>query len=160
MIIEATKTYQIFARLQDKIFRHWAYCSSSYFQFVWVSSSCFKLISLQAMASEMAISTKFLCRYINRGQRITRIITAQMSPCFYLSFYEVQFDLTGILTRKRVSESSFSPLNVRTQASLGLSLGCVFLTSNANKSAYWVQNSEHWNISLFFLFLFLDIIPF
>ena len=66
-----------------------------------------------------------------------------MSPCFYLSFYEVQFDLTGILTRKRVSESSFSPLNVRTQASLGLSLGCVFQTSNANKSAYWVQNSEH-----------------
>jgi len=60
-----------------------------------------------------------------------------------LSFYEVQLDLTGILTRKGVSESSFSPLNVRALASLGLSLGCVLLTSKANKSAYGVQNSEH-----------------
>lgn len=70
----------------------------------------------------------------NHGKNVT---------AFYLSFYEVQLDLTGISTRKGVSEPSFSPLNVCAQASLGLSLCCVLLTLNANKSAYWVQNEEH-----------------
>ena len=70
------------------------------------------------------------------------MITAQMSTGFCLSFYEVQLDLTGILTRKGVSESSFSPLNLRAQDSLGLSLSCIILRSNAHNSAYSVQNSE------------------